>query len=132
MKALNWDTVPVEPVTAEISRQVVTGQNEMMARVLLKRGAIVPTHSHVSEQITYILEGALRLWIGEPEEEVTVRPGSFVVIPPNVPHRAEASGVGRKQFRVRVEADADGRPGRAAGVGQAVEAVRGRHRDPRS
>jgi quercetin dioxygenase-like cupin family protein len=90
MKALNWDTVPVEPVTAEISRQVVTGQNEMMARVLLKKGAIVPTHSHVSEQITYILEGALRLWIGEPEEEVTVRPGSFVVIPPNVPHRAEA------------------------------------------
>ena len=90
MKALNWDTVPVEPVTAEISRQVVTGQNEMMARVLLKKGAIVPTHSHVSEQITYILEGALRLWIGDPEEEVTVRPGSFVVIPPSVPHRAEA------------------------------------------
>jgi quercetin dioxygenase-like cupin family protein len=90
MKALDWDTVPVEPVTSDISRQVVTGQNEMIARVLLKKGAIVPTHSHVSEQITYILEGVLRLWIGEPEEEVTVRPGSFVLIPPNVPHRAEA------------------------------------------
>jgi len=90
MNVLNWNTVPVEPVTSEISRQVVTGQNEMMARVLLKKGAVVPTHSHVSEQITYILEGALRLWIGSPEEEVTVRPGSFVVIPPNVPHRAEA------------------------------------------
>jgi len=90
MKVESWDTVPVEPVTSEISRQVVTGQNEMIARVLLKKGAVVPTHSHVSEQITYILEGVLRLWIGEPEEEVTVRPGSFVVIPPNVPHRAEA------------------------------------------
>ncbi len=75
MKVMNWETVPVEPVTSEISRQVVTGQNEMMARVLLKKGAVVPTHSHVSEQITYILEGALRLW---------------VVIPPSVPHRAEA------------------------------------------
>ncbi|PYQ12212.1 MAG: cupin domain-containing protein [Acidobacteria bacterium] len=90
MKALSWDTVPVEPVTSEISRQVVTGQNEMIARVLLKKGAVVPTHSHVSEQITYILEGALRLWIGEPEQEVTLEPGRFVVIPPHVPHRAEA------------------------------------------
>src|SRR5439155_21942168 len=90
MKALSWDTVPVEPVTSEISRQVVTGQNEMIARVLLKKGAVVPTHSHVSEQITYILEGALRLWIGEPEQEVTLEPGRFVVIPPHVPHRADA------------------------------------------
>ena len=91
MKALNWDTVPVEPVTAQISRQVVTGQNEMMARVLLKKGAIVPTHSHVSEQITYILEGALRLWLGRSgEQEVTVRAGEILTIPSNVPHRAEA------------------------------------------
>jgi quercetin dioxygenase-like cupin family protein len=90
IKKMNWDTVPVEPVTSEISRQVVTGENEMMARVLLKKGAIVPTHSHVSEQITYIQDGALRLWIGAPEEEVTLGPGTFVVIPPNVPHRAEA------------------------------------------
>lgn len=90
MRVMSWDTVPVEPVTSEISRQVVTGDNEMMARVLLKKGAIVPTHSHVSEQITYVQDGVLRLWIGVPEEEVTVGRGSFVVIPPNVPHRAEA------------------------------------------
>ena len=64
MKAVRWEDVPVEPVTDVISRQVVTGRNEMIARVLLKRGAIVPTHSHVSEQVTWILEGALRLWIG--------------------------------------------------------------------
>jgi quercetin dioxygenase-like cupin family protein len=90
MRVENWETVPVETVTPDISRQIVTGANEMMARVLLKKGAIVPLHSHVSEQITYILQGSLRLWIGEPEEEVTVTAGSFVVIPPWVPHRAEA------------------------------------------
>jgi quercetin dioxygenase-like cupin family protein len=89
-KVLSWDIVPVEPVTSDISRQVVTGENEMIARVLLKKGAVVPTHFHVSEQITYIMEGTLRLWIGQPEEEVTLGPGRFVVIPPNVPHRAEA------------------------------------------
>jgi quercetin dioxygenase-like cupin family protein len=90
MKAVRWEEVPVEPVTDVISRKVVTGRNEMIARVLLKRGAIVPTHSHVSEQVTWILEGALRLWIGAPEEEVTLRAGQMVVIPPDVPHRAEA------------------------------------------
>src|SRR5919109_757154 len=90
MKALRWDDVPVERVTEEITRQVIIGRNEMMARVLLKKGAVVPTHSHVSEQITWVLEGAMRLWIGVPEREVVLTPGTFVVIPPDVPHRAEA------------------------------------------
>lgn len=90
MEPLSWDRIPMERVTDDITRQVVTGKNEMIARVLLKRGAIVPVHSHVSEQITYILQGALRLWIGQAEEEVTLRAGEFVLIPPDVPHRAEA------------------------------------------
>ena len=90
MEPRNWDRVPIEKVTDVISRQIVMGKNEMMARVLLKKDAVVPTHSHEAEQITYIMEGALRLWIGEVEEEVTVRSGEFVLIPPNVPHRAEA------------------------------------------
>ena len=52
---------------------------------------VVVTHdAHVSEQVTWILEGAMRLWIGVPEEEVTLRAGQMVVIPPDVPHRAEA------------------------------------------
>jgi quercetin dioxygenase-like cupin family protein len=51
---------------------------------------VVPTHSHVSEQITWILDGAMKLWVGQPEKEVLLTPGSFLVIPPDVPHRAEA------------------------------------------
>jgi len=90
MDVLSWDKVPVEKVTDQISRQLVTGKNEMMARILLQRASVVPTHSHESEQITFVQDGALRLWIGETEEEVTVRSGEFIVIPPNVPHRAEA------------------------------------------
>jgi quercetin dioxygenase-like cupin family protein len=90
MEPLRWDGVPVERVTDMITRQVVTGRNEMIARVLLKKGAVVPIHSHVSEQITWILEGVMKLWVGKPEEEVLLTPGSFLVIPPDVPHRAEA------------------------------------------
>jgi len=90
MKALRWDDVPVEKVSNELSRQLVTGRNEMLTRVLLKKGAIVPVHSHESEQITWIFEGSLKLWIGEPEHELLLGPGQFLVIPPNVPHRALA------------------------------------------
>ena len=90
MEVLNWDKIPVEKVTDLISRQLVTGKNEMMARIFLQKTSVVPTHSHESEQITHVEDGALRLWIGESEEEVTVRSGEFIVIPPNVPHRAEA------------------------------------------
>jgi quercetin dioxygenase-like cupin family protein len=90
MRPLSWEGVPVERVTDQITRQVVTGKNEMIARVVLDKGAVVPTHSHVSEQITWILEGAMKLWVGQPEEELLLTSGRFVVIPPDVPHRAEA------------------------------------------
>jgi quercetin dioxygenase-like cupin family protein len=62
----------------------------MIARVVLEKGAVVPRHAHVSEQVTWILEGAMKLWVGDPEEEVLLTPGSFLLIPPDVPHRAEA------------------------------------------
>jgi quercetin dioxygenase-like cupin family protein len=48
----------------------------------------VPLHSHENEQITYILEGALKFNL--PDREVTVRAGEILVIPAHVPHSAEA------------------------------------------
>ena len=63
----------------------------MLAHVYLKKGAIVPGHSHENEQLTYILEGALRFWIGADEAEVIdVRAGEVLHIPSNVVHKAEA------------------------------------------
>ena len=48
------------------------------------------TH-HENEQFTYILEGALRFWIGaEDGEEIVVRAGEVLHIPSNVPHKAVA------------------------------------------
>jgi quercetin dioxygenase-like cupin family protein len=89
MEVQDWDRVPVEQLTDKIRRQLVTGENQMMARVLLDKGAVVHVHSHESEQVTYIMEGAMRLFIGEPPAEFVLRAGQFIVIPPNVPHRAE-------------------------------------------
>jgi quercetin dioxygenase-like cupin family protein len=63
----------------------------MLAHVYLKKGCIVPKHSHENEQFTYILEGALRFWIGDDEkEEVVVGAGEVLHIPSNVFHKAEA------------------------------------------
>ena len=86
-----WDNIPKERMTAQIERRFVHGDRAMVAQVFLKKGAVVQTHTHESEQITYILEGALRLWLGaNGEQEVTVNAGEILTIPSNVPHRAEA------------------------------------------
>ena len=86
-----WDDMPKEVVTDMISRRIITCNRMMIAHVYLKKGTIVPRHSHENEQITYILEGALKFWIGEQgEREVTVKAGEVLTIPSNLPHRAEA------------------------------------------
>src|SRR5207253_4314298 len=83
-----WDEIALEKVTEMVSRKIVTGEREMLAQVYLKRGCLVPMHSHESEQMTYILQGALRFVIGG--EEITVREGEVLHIPSAVEHQAEA------------------------------------------
>ena len=86
-----WDDMPRERVTDMLSRRLITGKTMMLAHVYLKKGCIVPRHSHVNEQLTYVLEGCLRLWVGEELEQVVdVKPGEVLLIPSNVPHKAEA------------------------------------------
>jgi quercetin dioxygenase-like cupin family protein len=86
-----WADIPLEPVTDQISRKLITGQRMMLAHVYLKKGAVVPKHQHHNEQFTYILEGALRFWIGDDGAEVIdVRAGEVLHIPSNVWHKAEA------------------------------------------
>lgn len=86
-----WESMPREKVTDRLERRLVWGERMMLAHVYLRKGCIVPAHSHDNEQITYILEGALRFWLGEDgREEVTVRAGEVLVIPSNLRHKAEA------------------------------------------
>ena len=86
-----WARIPEETLKGTITRKLITGERMMIAHVHLKKGDDVPRHQHENEQLTYILEGALRLWFGANDErEITVRAGEVVVIPSNVPHRALA------------------------------------------
>jgi quercetin dioxygenase-like cupin family protein len=74
-----------------LSRKLITGDRMMLAQVFLKKGCIVAKHQHHNEQLTYILEGALRFWIGEDESQVQdVHAGEVLHIPSNVWHKAEA------------------------------------------
>jgi quercetin dioxygenase-like cupin family protein len=83
-----WSSVEVEAMNPLLGRHFVVGQNVMLARVLLKKGCVVPEHSHHNEQITYVLAGALKFWVDG--KEVVVHEGEVLTIPPNIPHRAEA------------------------------------------
>ena len=86
-----WDEMPIETVNPLLSRRLVTGARMMLAHVYLKQGCVVPRHQHDNEQLTYILEGALRFWIGEDEsQELVVSAGEVLHIPSNVWHKAEA------------------------------------------
>ncbi len=83
-----WDEIALEKVTEMLSRKVVAGEREMLVQSYLKRGCLVPNHAHESEQMTYVLQGALKFVVAG--EEITVREGEVLHIPAGVAHQAEA------------------------------------------
>jgi quercetin dioxygenase-like cupin family protein len=88
LKYLGWNEVELETLNPLLQRQLIVGHEVMLSRVLLKKGCVVPMHSHVNEQLSYILEGALKFFIDG--KEITVHAGQVLTIPPNMPHQAEA------------------------------------------
>jgi quercetin dioxygenase-like cupin family protein len=88
LKHIRWNSVELEDLNPLLQRQMVWGQKIMVARVLLKKGCIVPMHSHHNEQVTYILEGALKFWVDG--REIVVNAGEALTIPAHMPHQAQA------------------------------------------
>jgi quercetin dioxygenase-like cupin family protein len=88
LKHVPWRSVELEDLNPLLQRQMVVGQEIMVARILMKKGCIIPLHSHYNEQFTYILEGALKFWIDG--KEIVVNAGEVLTIPPHMPHKAEA------------------------------------------
>jgi quercetin dioxygenase-like cupin family protein len=83
-----WDEIELEKVTEMFSRKIVSGHREMVTQIYMKKGALVPVHSHESEQMSYVLQGSLRFVVAG--EEVIVREGELLHIPSWVEHQAEA------------------------------------------
>jgi len=88
LKYIPWNTVERENLNPLIDREMLTGQNLMLARVIMKKGAHVPLHHHHNEQVTYILEGALKFAVDG--KEIVVKAGEVLCIPSNMPHEAWA------------------------------------------
>lgn len=88
MKHYVWDTVKREVLNDKIWRKVITGEKAMLAEIFLAKGAVVPTHHHESEQITWVIEGALQFELEG--KQMVVRSGEVLHISSNVPHSAVA------------------------------------------
>lgn len=86
-----WEKIPREQLNSDIDRRIITGTNMMIAHIYIKEGGVAPKHDHKNEQITYVLEGALKFLLGEDQqEEVIMRAGEVLVLPPYLPHSAVA------------------------------------------
>ena len=83
-----WSDIKLEELSTTISRRFIYGERVMIAEVQLKKGSIVPEHSHENEQVTWITKGELLFEIGG--KEIHVREGEVLVIPSNTPHKATA------------------------------------------
>ena len=88
MQLYEWNRIEKEQLNPSFARQVIHGETMTVARVYLKKGYLVPEHSHHNEQISMLEQGSLRFVI-EGVEKV-VKAGEVLRIPPHVPHSAEA------------------------------------------
>ncbi|MFB3825635.1 MAG: cupin domain-containing protein [Bryobacteraceae bacterium] len=88
MPVHRWDRMPEEQLNPQLARRVLHGSNMTVARLRLAKGALVPAHSHPHEQITMLLEGALRFRM--PEGEIVLGGGDMLHIPPHAEHAVEA------------------------------------------
>jgi quercetin dioxygenase-like cupin family protein len=88
MQLFSWDKVKKDVMSEKISRKIITGEKAMLGQIFIAKGGSVPTHHHESEQLTYIMEGAMQFELEG--KEVVVHKGEVLHIPSNVPHSAVA------------------------------------------
>jgi len=84
----SWKSIEVEHLSEKLTRQMISGENATLSQLVLKKGATVPRHSHVNEQYSWILSGALKFIFDD--REILVGEGEVLVIPANVAHSALA------------------------------------------
>jgi quercetin dioxygenase-like cupin family protein len=84
----SWKTMEIEQLNDKLSRQMISGENATISQLLLRKGATVPRHSHMNEQYSWILSGALKFIFDD--REILVGAGEILLIPANVAHSAVA------------------------------------------
>ncbi len=90
MKHASHDNLNVKTVRPGVQRRVFSGEGATLAWTTLDPGHTPRPHSHVFEQIVYLVSGRARFVVGG--EEVVLEPGDMLVVPPNVEHWAQTLG----------------------------------------
>ena len=85
---VRWEDVPLDKVTDMVARKAVAGGEHVLVQTYLKKGALVPVHTHAGEQLIYVLQGALAVTVDG--ETMTVRAGEVLRVGAGAPHQAEA------------------------------------------
>jgi quercetin dioxygenase-like cupin family protein len=88
LEKTSWKAMEIEKLNDKMSRQMISGDNATVSQLMLKAGAVVPRHSHVNEQYTWILSGSLKFVFDD--REIVVNAGEVLLIPPHLPHSAIA------------------------------------------
>jgi len=84
MQLHQWDRIPPEQMNPLCARQVIHTDQMTIARLYLKKGALVPRHSHPNEQVTLLLDGRLLFRFDDGETEIAA--GAALQIPGGAPH----------------------------------------------
>lgn len=87
MNVIPFEKLPGEQLSDKVTRRYVSGEKATLVRFEIKKGAIVPFHHHVNEQITYVLQGKIKITMGD--KEYIVSSGEVLVIPPDALHQFE-------------------------------------------
>lgn len=88
MQLFSWDSVKKEKLNEKLGRKVINGEKVTLAQIFLAKDAVVPMHQHESEQMSCVLEGAVKFELEG--TEVVVHKGDVLHIPANAPHSARA------------------------------------------
>ena len=88
MQVQRWHEEPVDQLNPSIGRQMIHTETMTLARIILSKGAVVPSHRHENEQIATVLEGRLRFTVAGEDQEVVA--GESIPLAANVPHEVEA------------------------------------------
>ncbi len=87
---IDWNAVPWEKVREGIERKAFSSNGATVALNRLQPGHKPGPHSHMHEQIVYIMQGRMNLHVGD--QVIEMGPGSLCVVPPNVTHYGMVQG----------------------------------------
>ena len=88
MQLFSWNSVKKEKLNEKLGRKVIHGEKVTLAQIYLAKDAVVPLHHHESEQLSCVLEGAVKFELEG--TEVVVHQGDVLQIPANAPHAVRA------------------------------------------